>query len=54
FDNRGIPTKASLHELDLACVAEDLEQRGIIESEEALARTEGEAAGRVLQAEGVS
>ena len=30
FDNRGIPTKASLHKLELACVAEDLEQRGII------------------------
>ena len=26
----GIPTKASLHELDLDCVAEDLEQRGIL------------------------
>ncbi len=30
WDNQGIPTKASLHELDLDYVAEDLEQRGII------------------------
>jgi len=30
WDNDGIPTKASLHELDLDYVAEDLEHRGII------------------------
>jgi benzoyl-CoA reductase subunit BamB len=32
WDNEGIPTKASLKELDLAYVAEDLEQRGIIKN----------------------
>jgi benzoyl-CoA reductase subunit BamB len=30
WDNQGIPTKKSLQDLDLASVAEDLEQRGII------------------------
>ena len=30
WNKDGIPTKASLHELELDCVAEDLEQRGII------------------------
>ena len=30
WDNDGIPTKATLHELDLDYVGEDLEQRGII------------------------
>jgi len=30
WDDQGIPTKASLHELDLDYVGEDLEQRGII------------------------
>jgi hypothetical protein len=30
FDANGIPTKESLLDLDLACVAEDLEQRGIL------------------------
>jgi benzoyl-CoA reductase subunit BamB len=34
WDNDGIPTKASLQELDLAYVAEDLEQRGIIKNEQ--------------------
>jgi aldehyde:ferredoxin oxidoreductase len=29
FNNQGIPTKESLHELDMDYVAEDLEQRGI-------------------------
>ncbi len=53
FDNRGIPTKASLDALDLACVAEDLEQRGIIGSEQALTRAGSEAAESVLQAEAV-
>jgi len=33
WDHQGIPTKASLHELDLDYVAEDLEQRGIIKNE---------------------
>jgi aldehyde:ferredoxin oxidoreductase len=33
WDNQGIPTKESLEELDLAYVAEDLEQRGIIKNE---------------------
>jgi benzoyl-CoA reductase subunit BamB len=33
WDNRGIPTKKSLQELDLAYVAEDLEPRGIIKNE---------------------
>ncbi len=33
WDNEGIPTKQSLQELDLAYVAEDLEQRGIIKDE---------------------
>ena len=32
WDNQGIPTKESLKELDLAYVAEDLEQRGIIQN----------------------
>ena len=32
WDNDGIPTKESLQELDLAYVAEDLEQRGIIKN----------------------
>lgn len=30
FDANGIPTKESLLDLDLACVAEDLEQRGLL------------------------
>jgi benzoyl-CoA reductase subunit BamB len=30
WDNQGIPTKETLHELDLAYVAEDFEKRGII------------------------
>ncbi|MHB8919265.1 MAG: aldehyde ferredoxin oxidoreductase family protein, partial [Desulfocucumaceae bacterium] len=34
WNNQGIPTKESLHELDLAYVSEDLEQRGIIKSEQ--------------------
>ncbi len=34
WDNQGIPTKKSLQELDLAYVAEDLEQRGIIKNEQ--------------------
>ena len=33
WDNRGIPTKKSLQELDLAYIAEDLEPRGIIKNE---------------------
>jgi benzoyl-CoA reductase subunit BamB len=32
WDNDGIPTKKTLQELDLATVAEDLEQRGIIKN----------------------
>jgi aldehyde:ferredoxin oxidoreductase len=32
WDNQGIPTKKSLQDLDLASVAEDLEQRGIIKN----------------------
>ena len=34
WDNQGIPTKESLRELDLAYVAEDFEQRGIIKNEQ--------------------
>ncbi len=34
WDSQGIPTKESLRELDLACVSEDLEQRGIIKNEQ--------------------
>ncbi len=34
WDNRGIPTKESLCELDLNYVSEDLEQRGIIKNEQ--------------------
>ncbi len=34
WDNQGIPTKESLHELGLDYVAEDLEQRGIIKNEQ--------------------
>jgi benzoyl-CoA reductase subunit BamB len=34
WDNQGIPTKESLEGLDLAYVAEDLEQRGIIKNEQ--------------------
>jgi aldehyde:ferredoxin oxidoreductase len=34
WDNQGIPTKESLQELDLGYVSEDLEQRGIIKSEQ--------------------
>ena len=34
WDNRGIPTKESLHELELGYVSEDLEQRGIIKNEQ--------------------
>ena len=33
WDNQGIPTKESLHELGMDYVAEDLEQRGIIKNE---------------------
>jgi aldehyde:ferredoxin oxidoreductase len=33
WNNDGIPTKETLHELDLDSVAEDLEQRGIMENE---------------------
>jgi benzoyl-CoA reductase subunit BamB len=33
WNNQGIPTKESLQELDLAYVAEDFEQRGIIKNE---------------------
>jgi aldehyde:ferredoxin oxidoreductase len=32
WDNDGIPTKETLQKLDLAYVAEDLEQRGIIKN----------------------
>ena len=38
WNNHGIPTKKSLQELDLAYVAEDLEQRGIIKNEPKLRR----------------
>jgi benzoyl-CoA reductase subunit BamB len=34
WDNDGIPTRATLEELDLGYVAEDLEKRGIIKSEQ--------------------
>ena len=34
WDNQGIPTKESLHELGMDYVAEDLEQRGIIKNEQ--------------------
>jgi aldehyde:ferredoxin oxidoreductase len=34
WDNEGIPTKESLHELGMDYVAEDLEQRGIIKNEQ--------------------
>jgi len=34
WDNQGVPTRESLEELDLAYVAEDLEQRGIIKNEQ--------------------
>jgi benzoyl-CoA reductase subunit BamB len=34
WNNDGIPTKKSLQELDLAYVAEDLEQRGVIKNEQ--------------------
>jgi len=34
WDNQGIPTKESLQELDLAYIAEDFEQRGIIKNEQ--------------------
>ena len=34
WNNEGIPTKESLHELGLDYVAEDLEQRGIIKNEQ--------------------
>jgi aldehyde:ferredoxin oxidoreductase len=34
WDHQGIPTKETLQELDLAYVAEDLEQRGIIKNEQ--------------------
>jgi aldehyde:ferredoxin oxidoreductase len=34
WDKQGIPTKETLQELDLAYVAEDLEQRGIIKNEQ--------------------
>ena len=45
WDSNGIPTKASLLELDLACVAEDLEQRGIL----GMANAAGEKAGEEAQ-----
>ena len=32
WDNQGIPTKKCLQELDMASVAEDLEQRGVIKN----------------------
>jgi len=34
WDNQGVPTKESLHELNLDYVSEDLEQRGIIKNEQ--------------------
>ncbi|MCG2742073.1 MAG: aldehyde dehydrogenase, partial [Syntrophaceae bacterium] len=34
WDNQGIPTRESLQELDLAYIAEDFEQRGIIKNEQ--------------------
>jgi aldehyde:ferredoxin oxidoreductase len=34
WNNQGIPTKESLHELDLGYVSEDLERRGILKNEE--------------------
>jgi aldehyde:ferredoxin oxidoreductase len=34
WDKQGIPTKETLQGLDLAYVAEDLEQRGIIKNEQ--------------------
>jgi aldehyde:ferredoxin oxidoreductase len=34
WDNQGIPTKESLHELGMDYVAEDLDQRGIIKNEQ--------------------
>ena len=34
WDNQGIPTKESLHELGMDYVSEDLEQRGIIKNEQ--------------------
>jgi aldehyde:ferredoxin oxidoreductase len=34
WDKEGIPTRESLQKLDLAYVAEDLEQRGIIKNEQ--------------------
>jgi len=34
WDNQGIPTKESLHELSMDYIAEDLEQRGIIKNEQ--------------------
>jgi aldehyde:ferredoxin oxidoreductase len=44
WDANGIPTKASLLDLDLACVAEDLEQRGILGQADAADEQAGEEA----------
>ncbi|MFZ0931508.1 MAG: aldehyde ferredoxin oxidoreductase N-terminal domain-containing protein [Syntrophobacteraceae bacterium] len=41
WDNQGIPTKESLHELDLGYVSEDLEQRGIIKNEQSQEKSQG-------------
>ncbi len=41
WDNRGIPTKESLHELDLDYVSEDLEQRGIIKNGQSQEESQG-------------
>ena len=44
WDANGIPTKASLLDLDMACVAEDLEQRGILGKADATSEKAGEEA----------
>jgi aldehyde:ferredoxin oxidoreductase len=41
WNKDGIPTKESLQELDLAYVAEDLEQRGIIKNEQSKEEDQG-------------
>jgi len=41
WDNQGIPTKESLHELGMDYVSEDFEQRGIIKNEQSKEESQG-------------
>jgi len=41
WNNQGIPTKETLHELDLGYVSEDLEKRGILKNEQSEEESQG-------------